>query len=67
MEQEKGKWWVTAIMALSMVAVVLIVRRKLCGWFLPDGHLLDALAQQVQRGGVAQAVFAEIGEWLGDG
>lgn len=66
MEQERGKIWRTVAMALCMMAMVLLVRWKLCGWLLPDGHLLESLAKKVQTGNVAQTVFAEIGEWLGD-
>lgn len=64
---EKAGWnWLDMAGAAFLLGAALWLRRLLAGWLLPDGELLEKLAQCISGGGesVAQTVFSEVQQWL---
>lgn len=67
--RKKRKVRRTAAAVISLFAGALLLRAVLAGRLLPDGALLEALAQTVQSGGlsVEDAVVAFCREMITDG
>lgn len=59
---------VAALLVAAVLGGMIWMRSLFAGWLLPDGHLLEALAQQVRSADckVAEVIFTGVQGWLED-